>query len=325
MAGQIAIDIGGTKTLVAVAGTDVAPAVLRLRTDVAAGPVGVVEQIARAVESVPGAVAGGRAFVASPGQLDSRTGVIHYAANLPFRDFPLADALAQRLGVPVSLLGDATAATIAEFSGAAAAGAEHGAYVTVSTGIGVGLVIGGRLAAGGGLPGGELGHVPVLPDDDVRCACGQRGCLEAYASGRGLADRAAEAVAAGVDTRLAGVAPEELSARHVIAAWSAGDRVATALVERAIDLLGLALAGLVRVIAPRRIVLGGGVLLAGGLLEPVRERVAAVLEPNAAGVRASLHPAAHGERSALEGAAALARGDAGAIRLLGPLWPIGAA
>jgi glucokinase len=313
MAGEIAIDIGGTKTLVSVTGDDGAPSVLRLPTRGREGADAIVEQIAAAVASVPTRGADGVAVVACPGSLDSRAGVVHYAANLPFRDYALAAALSERLGVPVSLVGDATAAAVAEFTAGAAAGVEHGAYVTVSTGIGMGLVVGGRLATGANGQGGELGHVPVRLTGGVRCACGQRGCLEAYASGRGLADRALELVAGGAQTPLA---PSAITARSVIRAWRDGDAVIGSLVAQAIDLLGVALAAIVRVLAPQTLVLGGGLILAGGLFEPVRERVVRLLEPNAASVRERMRPAKHGELSALAGAAALARGDAAALRLI---------
>jgi glucokinase len=311
----IAVDIGGTKILVASAENPARPLRVGTRRDV--GPDGIVEQIASAIDELGGPGPAGRVVVACPGDLDTRTGIVRYAANLPFRTFDLAGALSERLGCPVTLMGDATAATVAEFAAGAGAAGSDGVYVTVSTGIGMGLVVGGRLVAGVDDQAGELGHVPVRPIDGAPCRCGQRGCLEAYASGRGLADRARDACAQGVSSVLTASAPEAITAREVIAAWRAGDPLATELVDDAIDLLARALAATVRVLAPSVVVLGGGVLLAGDLLDTVRERSAQLLVPNDAGVRERLRAVAFGELSALTGAAAICRGDARAMLLVG--------
>jgi glucokinase len=313
----IAVDIGGTKILVAHARRPEQPLCVATRHDV--GPERIVDQIVEAVESLWRPGVRGPLVVASPGDLDTRSGVVRYAANLPFRTFDLAGALSRRLGSPATLIGDATAATVAEFSGGGAgAGCRHGAYVTVSTGVGMGIVVGDRLVAGQGDQAGELGHVPVRLPDGVPCRCGQRGCLEAYASGRGMADRARDACEQHRGGRLERYAPEAITAREVIEAWRAGDGPAGRIVEDAIDLLGRAVAATVRLLAPSVVVLGGGVLLAGGLLDAVRDRAAEVLRPNDAGLRGRLRPARYGELSALVGAAALCRGDAQALTLLRP-------
>ena len=214
------------------------------------------------------------------------------------------------------LVGDATAATVAEFCSGAAAGARHGAYVTVSTGIGMGLVVDGRLVAGLDDQAGELGHIPVRPGG-APCGCGQRGCLEAYASGRGLADRARDACREGARSSLRALEPERISARDVVAAARREDDLAMGLVDDAVELLAGALATLVRLLAPQVLVLGGGVLGSSGLMDPVRERVVALLEPNAAGLRERIRPAVHGELSALRGAAAICRADEAAVALMG--------
>jgi glucokinase len=311
----IAVDIGGTKILAASAEDPADP--LRVATHRDAGPDGIIDQIVDAIDKLGRPGSPGRVVVACPGDLDVRTGIVRYAANLPFRTFDLAGTLAGRLDCPVTLVGDATAATVAEFGAGAGSVGASGAYVTVSTGIGMGLVVGGRLVAGLDDQAGELGHVPVRPVDGVGCRCGQRGCLEAYASGRGLADRARDACEDRVESVLGALPPAAITAREVIGAWRRGDALATQLVEHAIDLLGRALAATVRVLAPSVVVLGGGVLLAGGLLDAVRERSARLLAPNDAGVRERLRPAAFGELSALTGAAAVCRGDARAMTLMG--------
>jgi glucokinase len=227
--------------------------------------------------------------------------VVRAASNLPFRDFPLGPRLADALGVPVTIVVDTAAAAIAEFAaGGAAAGQRTGAYVTVSTGIGMALVVDGRLHAGARSQAGELGHVPVaVGDGALNCPCGQRGCLEAYASGSGLVRRAAAGHSAADILRLA----------------RAGTPWASDLVADAVDRLAAALAGVIRVLDPDVMVLGGGLLVHTGLFDPVRERIADLLRatvPNAATI---VRPAAYGDLSPLRGAAALARRDPDALAL----------
>lgn len=311
MNGGIAVDIGGTKILVASAHAPSQPVCVATPRD--GGPDAVVHQILGAVErlDVPGPM-----VVASPGDLDTGAGVVRYAANLPFRSFDLAGALSDRLGYAVRLVGDATAATLAEFGTGAGAGGRDGAYVTVSTGIGMGLVVDGRLVAGLDGQAGELGHVPVRSHDGVLCGCGQRGCLEAYASGRGMADRARDACEQDVESALTAISADMITANEVIAAYREGDQLARRIVETAVSLLGRAIATIVRMLAPPVVVLGGGVLLAGGLLDPVRHSVARMLAPNDDGVLERLRAATFGQLSSLIGAAALCRGDAAATALL---------
>lgn len=299
----VAVDIGGSKIQVVDAGRDSAP-VTELATPVGDGPEAIADCVARAVTvlSAPGPI-----VVASAGSLNVADGVVHYAANLPFAEFPLAARLAASVGAPVQLVGDAVAGAVAEFATGAAAGQQDGVYITVSTGIGIGIVVRGRLLTGRDDQAGELGHIPVVTGPDaLPCTCGQVGCLEAYASGRALAVRAGST----------GRPPGQRTARDVVALARSGDPATSVLLAEALELLAAAVAGVVRLLAPRAVVLGGGLLLAGGLLSPLRERVARILASTVPGVADTMVPAAHGRFSSLRGAALIARSDPAARALL---------
>jgi len=303
-----AVDIGGTKIQVVDAGPQTAQ-VAELATPVHDGPDAIVDRIAAALTSLP---APGPVVVASAGSLDVARGVVHYAANLPFTEFPLTTRLEAAVRRPVRLIGDAVAAAVGEFTTGAAAGHRDGVYITVSTGIGMGIVIGGRLVTGRADQAGELGHIPVVTGPRVlRCSCGQSGCLEAYASGRALAARAA---AAGVLPAGPGRGP--LTARDVVARARAGDTTATALLDETLGLLATGVACVVRLLAPPVVVLGGGLLVAGGLLDPLRRRVAAILAATVPDIEGVMLACAHGRFSSVRGAALIARADPTAIALL---------
>ena len=245
--------------------------------------------------------------VGCPGMVD-RTGTAHFCPHLHELDgFPLGDKLASSRppGAVTVVLNDATAACWAEHSLGAGAGADDVLMVTFGTGIGGGVVAGGRLVEGAHGFAGEIGHMVVDPGGPP-CPCGKRGCWERYASGEGLGRMAREAAAKG---RLGGVAalseegPDALRGEHVSAAARAGDAEALALVGEMAWWLGLGLANLANVLDPAVIVVGGGLLTAGEtVLGPVRAAFAAAVE--APGPRQISIVAAHfGERAGAVGAA----------------------
>ena len=232
----------------------------------------------RAVWPEDGEVAG--VGVACPGPMNPETGVVYAAPNIPaWRDFPLADYLSRALGVPVRVDNDANLAALGEWRYGAGQGHHHLLYVTVSTGIGAGVIVNDRLLHGGRGLAGELGHITVVPDGPL-CGCGQRGHLEAVASGTAIARMAAEALAAGEASSLVAL-PHTPTAADVAAAAQAGDPLARRIFTEAGTHLGRALAGFLHIFNPTAVVLGGGVVQAGDvLLQPVEAAMrASVMAP----------------------------------------------
>ncbi len=214
--------------------------------------------------------------VSVPGPLDRERGAVLAPPNLPgWHDVALRERLAAAFGRPVHLENDANAAALAEWRFGAGRGFDDLVYLTMSTGIGGGLVLGGRLYRGAGGNAGEIGHVCVEPDGET-CACGQRGCLEAYAGGaawtRRLRENAPEASRA---VALAG-GRAQLSPEHVVAAAREGDGYALAELDRFNGYVARAIAMLVFVLAPQIVILGTIAAAAGEALclAPLRQRVA---------------------------------------------------
>src|SRR5207245_2930190 len=139
--------------------------------------------------------------IGSPGPLDTKTGVVLLTPNLGWTNFPLRDRLTQALGLPATLDNDANCAIFGEWWRGAARGAGHVVGLTIGTGIGGGIVLGGEVYRGASDIAGEIGHMTI--DSTGRlCKCGNYGCLEAYASGPAIAARAVEGITAGADTTL---------------------------------------------------------------------------------------------------------------------------
>ncbi len=245
----VALDLGGT-WIRAARFSRRGEIVKRARDRTAAhlGPAAVVAQIRSLVEAV-GPAAQERRVVAIgvPGPVDPFTGVVEGAPNLPgWRAFPLKQQVEEALGSPCLVDHDATLAALGEHRQGAGRGFPNFVYVTVSTGIGAGLVLDGRLYRGGQGKAGEFGHTVVDPAGPA-CHCGNRGCLEALSSGTAIA-------------ALAGLG----SAAAVSRAAQAGDESAARVLATAASHLGLAVGGsLINLLNPDAIAFGGGVFAAG--------------------------------------------------------------
>lgn len=215
--------------------------------------------------------------VGSVGPLDAAEGVLASPPNFPgWTRVPLRATLERALGAPVTLDNDANVAALAEFRSGAGRGAGLMVYATISTGIGGGIVIGGRLVRGLGGAAGEFGHQTLRPDGPL-CGCGNRGCLEALASGTAITRQAREAVAAGGGRAILAAARDvaSLHAGHVAEAARGGDAEAAAIWDAAMADLAIGLGNVVTTLAPDRLVLGGGVTRAGEqLLKPLRAGLA---------------------------------------------------
>ena len=314
-----AIDLGGTKvrSLVAdldgrVCGYDLRPSETARGLDPTLDRM--VESLAAAAREAGTGLNGlSGVGVASPGAIDAERGVVAGAPQLPgWRDVPLAALMSERLGVPVCLENDATAAALGEHRYGAGRGARHMIYLTISTGVGGGIIIDGELYRGASGAAGELGHVILDPDGPPCHWCGQ-GCLESFSSGTNVARRGEERLAAGGAPVLAQLRGPEggVTAEMMARAAEAGDDDCRAAFAEAGRYLGLALASFVNIFNPDVIVIGGGVTRAGDLFVPHARR-----EMESRAIRESLkyarlEVAALGERSGLLGMIARMREEEG--------------
>ncbi len=213
------------------------------------------------------------------GQCLGTTGLVMNAPNLGWRDVPFGDLLTAEIGIPVKVANDLAVAAWGEKRFGAARGIDEVVLVFVGSGVGSGLILGGRIHHGATGVAGEFGHVKVKPGridtKPRRCGCGEMSCLEAYTSGMNVAARVREEIEAGAATRISDLAGGDLSrvkASLVDEAARGGDSYALALWEEVGELLGTTIANLVTLLNPARLILGGGVLLGSPLLSGLVRR-----------------------------------------------------
>lgn len=216
--------------------------------------------------------------IGAPGPLDIPRGVLTEPPNLPgWHNVPLKQIIEDEMGIPAHLENDANAAAIGEYLYGAGQGTRHMIYVTVSTGIGGGLILDGQIYHGLTGGAGEIGHMTILPQGP-QCGCGNRGCLEAMASGTAIAREGQYLVNRGVATLISELAEDAaggVSARTVVEAMRRGDEYATEIIVQAMSYLGIGMANLVNLFNPEMIVIGGGLTNLGDrLLDPVRRGIA---------------------------------------------------
>jgi glucokinase len=248
----------------------------------------VIDLARRLLHDLPSPAGVTRVGLAVPGLVDVDRGVGILAANLAWRDMPVTAPVSAALGLPVTMVHDVTAAGVAEWRCGAGRGVDDLAVVVIGTGIAATLVTGGTVVRGGTGHAGELGHVVVRPGGPP-CACGQSGCLEAISSARAIADAYAARSGRPVDGAI------EVFTRLGF------DPLADEVWQDAVDALADALLIVHALLAPSRIVLGGGLAGAGeALLEPLRSRL-----ERAAGLEAAppLVAAQLGSRAGVIGAA----------------------
>jgi glucokinase len=297
------IDIGGTQLRVALIDAD-GTILTRAATptDAAGGPAAVVAQIVALMQQVT--EGGSRtvigAGVSSPGPLDTTRGIALGVPTLAgWVDVPIRRWIEDALKLPVQLENDGIAAAIGEWRFGAGRGVDNLVYVTVSTGIGGGVIVDGRPLHGDRGLAGHVGHMTIVPDGRL-CACGNRGCWEAYASGTALALAAEPLFKPATGAQTAG----KVDARAVFAAARAGDTRAIELVAAEADWLGIGVANLLHLYSPQLVIIGGGLSanfaeLATGIGGRVQRSAMPAFRS------ARIVPAALGENSGLLGAAAL--------------------
>lgn len=254
-------------------------------TEVARGLEAVLETLFQAIDEAIAASGGPSRVngigVAAPGPLDPWTGVILNPPNMPgWTRVPLKELFEERYGVLTTVVNDANLASVGEHRYGAGRGLKDVVYVTVSTGIGGGVIIDNKLFLGHNGFAGEIGHITIDMHGE-RCACGNVGCLEALASGTSIARRARQAVASGEHTVLSTIQRDLITAKDVTDAAYRGDEVALRLLREAGIALGVGIVNLAHLFNPERIILGGGVSLNAGKIlwdvihETVRSRTMA--------------------------------------------------
>ncbi len=298
MATYLGLDFGGTKLAAGLA--DERGRLLafeRCPTDAAAGPEGAISAMRQLVVSfprgLPEPIAVGISF-GGPVDLECRRTILsHHGPG--WEDFPLVERVADLWRRPVAMDNDANAAALGELRFGAGQGYRNALYVTVSTGIGAGVIIDGKLYRGSRGLSGEIGHVIVLPDGPL-CPCGKRGCVEAIASGPSIARTYAEKT---------GLPPDSVAAEIVFRRAEQGDQIASDVLRRAIGLLGIGLANAINLLDPDVVVIGGGVSRAGdAFFEPLREAVRSSSAPSPPGA-VPIVPARLGDAVGVLGAVAL--------------------
>ncbi len=283
----VGVDLGGTNIVVGVMTADGSEqhAMQSIPTRADQGADAVVERIVQLCERViaetQAATGATRAQfigigIGSPGPLDRERGIVIVTPNLGWRNFPLRDRIADGVHLSAELDNDANCATLGEWWIGAARGARQVVGLTIGTGIGGGLILNGSLYHGASDVAGELGHISI-DATGRKCGCGNYGCLEAYASGPAIAQRAREALGGGEPSVMSNLVLgnlEKISAATVFDAAQQGDELAGHVVRETAQFLGIGIANFLNIFNPEVVVIVGGVTQAGeALFEPLRAEV----------------------------------------------------
>lgn len=308
----IGVDVGGTKVAAGV--VDESGAVLShlRRPTPSSSPAHIEDTIADLITELRASYVVEAVGIGAAGWIGSDRSVVTFAPNLAWRDEPLRDEVAKRVGLPVVVENDANATAWAEYRFGAGRGEEHLVTLTIGTGIGGGIVLAGTLYRGAFGIAGEPGHLRMVPGG-LLCGCGNHGCWEQYCSGRALVREArqlAEASpAAGARLlELAGGTADSITGPIVMRAAREGDPAAVQCFTEIGTWLGQGMADLAAILDPGCFVIGGGVSDAGELLlGPARAEYAVALTGHGHRPLADIRLAAAGPNAGLIGAADLAR------------------
>ena len=269
---HIGIDLGGTNIAAAhVSGEGV----ILKRTSIPVDTRGGAETVVKGLFEVCGILQEGAQEppaaigIGVPGTVADALGEVVFTPNLPLRKVNVARGLQERFGCPVRLGNDANCAALGETIAGGAKGAKDVVFLTLGTGIGGGLIMGGRLITGVSGAGCELGH-QVIVADGRKCGCGRLGCWESYASASGLARTATEFMGTHPGSllwELCGECAEKVNGRAVFEAYRAGDRAAQLTVGKYTQHLGLGIVNIMNMLEPELICIGGGISNAWDCLE----------------------------------------------------------
>jgi glucokinase len=306
----IGVDLGGTKMLLGVLDSS-SKVVWESRERSTGQSEGelvelLVREVAEAREVHGGVEAIGLGI---PATIDHEKGLAVSAVNLPIEDLPIRDLAVKRTGLPVFVDNDANVAALAEHLYGAARGAQNAVMLTLGTGIGGGLILGGEIYRGATGAGAELGHM-VIEIEGPRCQgnCPSRGCIETFASGTAIGREGRAAAEREPESTLGKMLADgvEIDGKAVTEAALGGDRIAIEVFDLVGMRLGVALANFANIFEPEVIVIGGGVMAAGDLLlEPARRELQARALPPMR--RTPVVAAELGEDAGMIGAAAMAR------------------
>ncbi len=305
MGAILTIDVGGTRLRVASfrQGSNQPEQVKRISTQSSQGDV--FSRLIRLIDSTLQAEPVKAIAVACPGPVNPELGIVYSMPNIPgWINFPIVEYLHEEYKVPVFVENDANLAALGEWTYGAGQGYDDLIYVTISTGVGGGVISGGRLLSGSRGLAAELGHVIVDPRGPI-CSCGQRGHLEAVASGPAIVRSVKESLSAGRKSLLS--RETEITARDVATAARVGDELAREVLTNAAVHLGQAMAGFLHVFNPSILIFGGGVSRCGPLLfDPMKAALRKLVMNEAYLMDLKITTARLGDKAGLLGALALA-------------------
>ena len=308
----VAVDVGGTKVLGAL--IDAEGRILARQKQRTGGADGVQAVLDRIAESVEALVEQGKeqstrvvaVGVGIPGPVEPATGRVSLAPNLGWKNVKVRERLEKRLAMPVAVENDVNVGTLGEHVRGAGRSVQDLVGIFVGTGIGGGVVLGGQLHRGFNGAAGEIGHL-VLNAKGPRCGCGQRGCLEAYASRTAIGKYIMKWVARGEPTKIAEVDPRKMTSGVLRRAVEGGDPLVAKALRRAAKYLGLAVVSVIHLVNPEMVVLGGGVIEA--MEDQFLDRVRKIVQARCIGHSArnvQIVPAELGDDAGVQGAAELA-------------------
>ncbi|CAN5239291.1 ROK family glucokinase [soil metagenome] len=303
----IGVDVGGTKIAVGIVSAD-GELLDEVRQPTPHTSKRLIEALAGAIQEVGNGHEVGGVCLAVPGNILATENRVIYSPNLhAIESVALKDELEPRIGLPLTVENDANAAAWGEFRFGAGSDVDHLVFITLGTGVGGGVITHGVLMRGAQGAGGELGHTTIQATGP-RCSCGNRGCLEAMASGTAIRRRAREVAIEKPGSALNRLAStREILGEDVTRLAEGGDEAALSVLEEAGVWLGIGLAGFVNVFNPEVVAIGGGVVEAGDLiLNPARREIQLRARSPARDL-AEIRVATLGAKSGILGAAALAR------------------
>jgi glucokinase len=313
----VGVDLGGTKILAAVF-DDRGHLLAREKkaTKPQLGTAVVIKRIEELVHETLAAAALPHTAVAAlgigvPGPIDNRGEVVRVAPNLHWKDVPLARLLRKRLDIPVTVVNDVQAGTLAVSVFGAGRGLANFCCMFIGTGIGGGIVLGGELYRGVGGMAGEIGHMTVLSGDGPKCGCGNRGCLEAVASRSAIVRRIQNEIADGRKSEVKQLCDGDLSrirSRILATAYRHGDALVREVIHDACEFIGIGAANLINVLNPQAVILGGGLIEAlGNRMLPRINRAAMAHVIAATPQRVRILDSGLGDDAGILGAALVAR------------------